>query len=1225
MKYQNFTFIPGYDPLYGFEIKSEAGVPLDITSYQFRLEAFDDSGTRIFLEDTPVEVDGHWVYFTISPTKAVAFANGNYNYRLIAVNTLGQTRQVYKGFITVDAPVEQDPPPTDALTASDITDFDQAAIDAVTDFVTNAIAAATFGDASTPVGMVAGGTADNSASIKAKHDELLALGGGVLTLPAGTYGIKDMDWWHPSVSLVGKGRNATVLKILANAVSCGISVLARAQDATALYAWNPEFKSFHLTGQKQSQTNTVDGIRFAAANTDPAYNTYGSKAYTSGRLVDLEIDSCSGDGVKIEGGRQRGFLSNVRSTGNTGRGCYIAGNDSIVTERCGFGNNGLHSLMFNGCSGAIVKGVNVWGNPTTRNQSCVAVHFQNCNSVNMTGCVVNDTISVYGGGTNDDRGILIAGNTLKPHSVLFSSDGVTVDGDADINCHIRIRGANNVVATDNVYDAAQTAENETVLRFNKLIVARDSAAARVDVTISTEVDTRPWAASGFEPFIVSNDSQIIYTIFETTRAIARSNGTSTFGINPTTDADTRYNLLAQKSRFYDEMAMEGPVTYPTPSGSRYIGLTEGSTTVLASNGVIYVFTGADLTAATVQLPATASDGRMVIVTFLQNIGTLTLTAASGDIFGGVNPFPRSVTTCTSFTFLYKLSNHSWNLVSTLPGSALTQAQITAGAVGVVGYTADGRLVMANSIVTLDTKVDSILKTALDAISPTGINVNKMYYVSDYKGGVMVKSNGTIWEEVAPPKAKHYVDPYLDHNANNQGVSTTAALTAALSAAVTPAISGVTYGRGKPVIPTPGVYKTGNQALSGHVSLVTMGATGSVVFQMDHAGVSASTQMFTLQEDGALTNGIDGQSDLTNIVIDGMRTDTLAQNHGQAVHGIAAPTSSANKLIPVMNKVVISRCTGDAVKFNGFHEYKAVQSKFIDNKGYGLNLVNSKNGSATQVSYLRNLTGAVYLQNCDEMTFGQSVFAPPTGGTFIGRWTIEVVTSNNIKFDACTIQGPVKFTGTNQNAGATDKFQRRSITFTNTHFQVSKDVKDGYTTNHPGDPNYVYDGQIEVMDFSGINLGSCTFRFGAAMPQSGDLAARPAYFVKFTSAGGQTSPELTLARGSVQITSVDFVTREMREGVVPVIMPFTKRPFNFEDGVTWEGLPWNAPRMFRKDSAPRGWVLADGTTGLSVADYPLAYLAGATSRTLDDGITTFTIQDIDTAVPSDEYGWYLRAY
>lgn len=1229
MKYQNFTLIPGYDPLYGFEIRSEAGVPLNLSNYQFRLEAFDKDGTRIFLKETPTQVDGHWVYFTIPPSEQGVFKEGNYSYRLIAINILGQTRQVYKGYLTVDAPVTQEPPPSGSLTSSDISDFDAAAWEAVQAQVQDAIDDAILEDVYTPQNLVRDNPAfDNGPLIKIKHDELVAQGGGTLTMPAGKFYYKNMNWWHPSVSLQGRGRNATILYLMDGATS-SLEVLARGIDPVGTFAPNPEFKGFHLEGRRGSQINIVDGFKFQNPENDPLadYATFGDKGYASGRLIDIEVSGFTGDGIVSEPHRTRLYLNNTRAISNNGHGLNVRSNDPIIGERCGFGSNGKHSVKFTACSGATITGCNIWGNPATRSEDCVAIHFQNCNSVNMVGNVVNDTISIFGGDTQADRGVVIANNILKPHDQLFASDGVTLDNNDNVNCHIRIRGANNVVVEGNAFDPAQTPQGAPVIRFKNLMVVTNSAAAKVSVVISQEADSRPWSSPAKEPFIVDGSSKLIYTIFETTRAIGRTNGTSTFGLPADVEADLRFNLIAKSSLFKNRTVFEGPISFETGWGSRYIDLVDdGANQVLNSPAPIYIFTGAGVTNSTIQLPATVEDGHQVTLVFTKNIQNLNVTCTAPRFIAN-NVFPRAVTGLTSFTFIYRANLDKWTLISSLPSASLTEAQVTAGAIGVVGYTAQGELVMADSVVTINPKIESVTASTLSGMAPGGLNDGRVLFVSDRKGGLMVRSNGTAWVEMTQGKDRYWIDPKIDHDADSTGATnSTTALTSAFTAALTPAISGVGYGRGKPVIPYPGIYTISPMTLSSHLSIYNRGSTGAVVFKQDHAGISSPTAMFTLQEDGATDNSVLEQPTFTGLVLEGQRTSAQALTHAQAVHGIYAPTAvTGGKAIPALNNCQIVRFSGSCVNFNGWDEYRAVSCRFADSKGWGLSLINSKNGSATMSRYLANLTGGHYLQDCENLSFSQVDITIPAGTAFIGRWAAHIVRGFNISYTQSRIEGPIKIEGTNHDSGSSVRFGRRAIRYDGVHFMVSKNAKDGYAANHSGDNNYIYDAQIEIQDASGISIDNSTVGFGSAAPSAGELSSRPAYFIKFTSQGSQLASDLDLKRGSVTIGSIDFVTREMREGLVPVIMPFTKRPFSHDSGVTWVGPAWDQPVMLKKSTVGRGWVLADGTANLNVADYPLAYLAGGASRTLDDGVTTFTIQEISMPVPSDEYGWYLRAF
>ena len=67
----------------------------------------------------------------------------------------------------------------------------------------------------------------------------------------------------------------------------------------------------------------------------------------------------------------------------------------------------LHALWL-----LLLVGSNVWGpTPLARSNSALALHMQNVNGFSIGNNVFNDTVSFYGGETNEDRGFSFVGPT----------------------------------------------------------------------------------------------------------------------------------------------------------------------------------------------------------------------------------------------------------------------------------------------------------------------------------------------------------------------------------------------------------------------------------------------------------------------------------------------------------------------------------------------------------------------------------------------------------------------------------------------------------------------------------------------------------------------------------------------------------------------------------------------------------------------------------------------
>lgn len=109
MQYLNLDYTPGFPPVYNFPMTTDFGVNIDVTASTWTFEAFDKTGTSIYLGTSPVSTTGNIVVFSIpnvTPPNPQIFIEGNYAYRVVGTNTTSNISTVaYKGFLTVEPAV----------------------------------------------------------------------------------------------------------------------------------------------------------------------------------------------------------------------------------------------------------------------------------------------------------------------------------------------------------------------------------------------------------------------------------------------------------------------------------------------------------------------------------------------------------------------------------------------------------------------------------------------------------------------------------------------------------------------------------------------------------------------------------------------------------------------------------------------------------------------------------------------------------------------------------------------------------------------------------------------------------------------------------------------------------------------------------------------------------------------------------------------------------------
>jgi hypothetical protein len=478
---------------------------------------------------------------------------------------------------------------------------------------------------------------DVSAGIMNWAGELEALGGGQILLPplyAAT--IKDVVT-HPSVSVAGIGRGASRLR-MADGCSWGWKVLARARGSLESDGWFPFFEHFTIDGRRAAQSgNTVHALLFENIEADPNYGTYAEKGYCGGRVVDVEITSAAGVGIYAMSGRKRMYLQNTRCINGGSKGALIAANDPVVGERCGFGGNDEHQLMFSACSGALVSGVNAWGGGAKRSNSCLSLHMQNVNGGLIENSVFNDTVSINQT-TSDYRGISVVGNHFKPLEDYFVSDGVPV-GSADPSCnaYLRVRGGKNVVVVGNNY--TRTVDGT---RFAYLETWTDDAQGGTHIVTSSNPNVKPWATTDPVPILIDGSSNVEYTFTDVYAGYTRASARFLAGLAHNGAVQDGYDVVLggqNPALFTNRVHLQRGLAILPSSGQEFVSMDVGDgTKVIASNRARVTFYSNNkyVTAYQVTLPDTPDPGHELELVFESGVQALTLVMGNTahNIFGG---------------------------------------------------------------------------------------------------------------------------------------------------------------------------------------------------------------------------------------------------------------------------------------------------------------------------------------------------------------------------------------------------------------------------------------------------------------------------------------------------------------------------------------------------------------------------------------------------------------
>lgn len=506
-------------------------------------------------------------------------------------------------------------------------------------------------------------------------------GAGIIELPVGEFILDGVLVVPPTISLYAPVRAATKFTFAANMGThgpanqrAGFYCLARAQGISGSSAWRSEFVNLWIDGNKGNQSgNEVFGFLAERGLNDPDYNTWApdgdAKCYSSPKWIGCEIENCSGTGIRIEADRQRAYLEDTRCVNNglldgttvvtRANGVQILGNDPVIGPRCGFGGNTGHSIVISGCSGLLMQGVNAWGaHPIARGTNGMALHMQNVNGFSIVGNVFNDTVSLFGGSTNEDRGCNFSNNHLKPLKSVFSADGV-INGEQDdfLNAFIRVRGYRNVLISNNDMSASSDGK-----RFKYAATFADNSTGHITLIATTETGVQPWTSTSPEPLLIQAGSQCSLEItdhFNKTRRINTYLGLG-FGPNEAIDPTYQFAVRGRPAFFGSGVVHLRPEALVENESVGYPFLSEGQVYAIPGKQQYTHLRGTStLNAATITLPATPIDQALYTIASNRTITALTIevAAGSGHVLGHIY---TTIPAGGQISYRYRSGTNTWN-------------------------------------------------------------------------------------------------------------------------------------------------------------------------------------------------------------------------------------------------------------------------------------------------------------------------------------------------------------------------------------------------------------------------------------------------------------------------------------------------------------------------------------------------------------------------------------
>lgn len=494
---------------------------------------------------------------------------------------------------------------------------------------------------------------------------------------------------------------------------------------------------------------------------------------------------------------------------------------------------------------------------------------------------------------------------------------------------------------------------------------------------------------------------------------------------------------------------------------------------------------------------------------------------------------------------------------------------------------------------------------------------------------------------------------LDPHGNLQEKLPTERLAAYIAAgALTPSAGHSLAGADATVLDA-GWHKHAPTTITTDFAIVYEGAFGGAVIELDitdAASVNGAALLDLPANIGTTENKFASISRVEGVALDGNAND-MADGATRLIHGVRMVAAAADNQgrVPTFERFEIRNFSGVGLAALGnWNQARMINGKITDCR-VGLQLDSCQDSKFWGLGIGANTHEQVTMTACSTPMFTNVDFWAPSGARFQAQYGVVIDGGYGARFVGCDMEVPIKIDGQNNltaTPGSSSSRHRWLFhTFDGCFFKVSTDISEGYATHHNGDAEYqTIDGQyapksfFRVEDASGLHVVNCHWSFGNNLVWTSDtpplaaMNARPDFLFGFRSFNNEGNAALQQdRRGIVKIVGdmevCNFQGKQTASSAgYPVRKPiplFKRHISNDPTRIDWDGL---RPKLILDALAGPRYIKADGATGVTVEDNPIAYLATDPTpgtRHLQDLVATFTMPNM--TAPLAGYGWYFRRW
>lgn len=494
---------------------------------------------------------------------------------------------------------------------------------------------------------------------------------------------------------------------------------------------------------------------------------------------------------------------------------------------------------------------------------------------------------------------------------------------------------------------------------------------------------------------------------------------------------------------------------------------------------------------------------------------------------------------------------------------------------------------------------------------------------------------------------------VDSNGNQQQKIPTESLVDYLTAGHATPSAGHTLTGAKPTVLEPGWHKHAPTTVTRDFALENPGSFGAVTLELDIASAAAvnGAALLDLPADiGSAESNFVSVSRVTRVALDG-NSDAMADATTRLIHGIRMSAAAANAQgrAPTLEHTEIRNFSGTGFAALGnWNQIRVIGGKLTAN-AVGLQMESCQDSKLWGVGIGANLDAQLIMTACSTPMFTNIDFWTPSGGRFRGQFGVQIVNGYGSRFIGCDFETTILIDGQNNlttiPGSSSSRHRWLFHMFEACTFKIALDIAEGYAANHAGDTafqrtdgKYAPKGYFTVEDVDGLTLSNSHFTFGNNVTYASDtpptniLDARPDYLFFYRSFNNEGNTSLQADRRGIVKISGDmevcvFAGKQTASSAgYPVRKPipmFARSISNDVTRVDWDGL---RPKLMADAQATPRYIKADGATGVSIEDNPIAYIATdpvPNTRHLQDGQTTFTMPNMTS--PLTGYSWYFRRW